>query len=173
MARKPARRAPAKPVAPRPTPKPDTARKIHVVKCWPSPFSAILGETMTAQLRHDDRGYKVGDDIVMREFTCSNGTEKFTRRELRVCITHALPHEELQALGLVSDAALRSQDDPEFRERAWTAAGPGIKTLSPDDSTVDRIVDAMRWAQSRLPDGGGKRLILMSIKLYPDSLRSG
>lgn len=168
------RRAPAKPVAPRPAPKSDTARKVHVVKCWPDSFESIANGFKTADLRQDDRNYREGDDIVMREFRPQGIAlaSRYTGRELRVCITHTLSHEELQALGLVSDAALRDQKDPAFRERAITAA-TGDDTGKPlDDKLIDRIDDAMKWAQSRLPEGGGKRLVLLSIKVYPDSLRS-
>lgn len=168
------RRAPVKPVAPRPAPKPDTARKIHIVKCWPNAFESVALGLKTADLRHNDRGYQEGDDVVMREYVEGDGSAaRFTGRELRVKITHVFYHETLQALGLVSDAAQRGRSDPEFREQAITAATQGAgKSHSHDDILIDRIADAMKWAQSRLPDGGGKRLILMSIKLYPDSLRS-
>lgn len=128
LARKtPARRAPAKPVAPRPAPKPDTARKIHVLKCWTESFEAILSGAKTGEIRINDRNYQPGDDIVMREYKLGSGTtlSHYTGRELRVRIDYL--YSESQVL----------RKDP-----------------------------------FGLDSGGVEMFVLMSIKLYPDSLRT-
>jgi ribosomal protein S17 len=40
----------------------------HAVKCWPEYFKAIADHSKTFDLRIDDRGYQVGDDITFEEF---------------------------------------------------------------------------------------------------------
>lgn len=121
------RRAPAKPVAPRPAPKPSTARTVHVLKCWPESFEAILSGAKTGEIRQNDRNYHEGDDIVMREYKLGSGTtlSHYTGREFRVRID-----------ALFSDSEVMSNDI------------------------------------FNLGTGGVEMFVLMSIKLYPDSLRS-
>jgi len=42
--------------------------KTHELKCWPEHFSAILDGTKTFELRLDDRGFEVGDLLILKEF---------------------------------------------------------------------------------------------------------
>jgi hypothetical protein len=42
--------------------------KLHALKCWPEFFAAILGGQKRHEVRHDDRGFKVGDRLLLREW---------------------------------------------------------------------------------------------------------
>jgi len=42
--------------------------KTHELKCWPEFFSLIVDGTKTFDLRKNDRGYEVGDLLVLREY---------------------------------------------------------------------------------------------------------
>jgi hypothetical protein len=42
--------------------------KTHELKCWPEFFSLIVNGIKTFDLRRDDRGYEVGDLLVLREY---------------------------------------------------------------------------------------------------------
>lgn len=56
----------------------------HELKVWPSYFAAIRDGTKRFEWRKDDRGYRVGDALVLREW--SPDTETYTgeveRREV-------------------------------------------------------------------------------------------
>lgn len=40
----------------------------HELKCWPEPFQAAVDGTKTHEWRKDDRGYAVGDVLVLNEW---------------------------------------------------------------------------------------------------------
>ncbi len=58
----------------------------HELKCWPDPFSAVWRGDKTAELRRDDRGFQVGDVLLIREYDTTAGG--YTGRALRVCVSH-------------------------------------------------------------------------------------
>ena len=43
--------------------------KLHDLKTWPESFSAIWRGTKTHEVRVDDRGFEIGDHLLLREFT--------------------------------------------------------------------------------------------------------
>lgn len=53
---------------------------IHVLKCWPEPFEAVRSGRKKAEIRHDDRGFEVGDVLVLQEW--DPATMTYTGREL-------------------------------------------------------------------------------------------
>lgn len=42
--------------------------KVHDLKCWPEPYDGLRWGRKTWELRKDDRGYAVGDILVLREW---------------------------------------------------------------------------------------------------------
>lgn len=63
--------------------------KIHTLKTHCEEFQAILDGTKTSEYRKDDRGFNVGDLLVLREFNVMLGPfGKFTDRETTVSVTH-------------------------------------------------------------------------------------
>jgi hypothetical protein len=60
----------------------------HELKCWPAQFAAILGGEKTSELRLNDRGFGVGDALVLREWVPLTGT--YTGRTARVLVSHVL-----------------------------------------------------------------------------------
>jgi len=45
----------------------------HELKCWPEPFEAIQRGDKTFELRRDDRGFALGDTLVLREYKPEGG----------------------------------------------------------------------------------------------------
>lgn len=46
---------------------------VHELKCWPKYFQELKEGRKTFELRRDDRGFKVGDTLWLREWTKSTG----------------------------------------------------------------------------------------------------
>ncbi|MCE5270783.1 DUF3850 domain-containing protein [bacterium] len=61
---------------------------VHELKCWPEFFEEIRDGRKTCDLRKDDRHYRVGDNLLLQEW--SPEIEKFTGRQLIVQVTHIL-----------------------------------------------------------------------------------
>lgn len=71
---------------------PDTSPPVeHELKTWASYFHAIADGTKTFEIRRDDRGYRVGDTVRLRETEYGSGA--YTGREEVRRITHILRHE--------------------------------------------------------------------------------
>lgn len=47
---------------------------IHHIKCWPEYFESIENGIKTFELRKDDRNYKIGDTLVIRDFDPDTAT---------------------------------------------------------------------------------------------------
>lgn len=59
---------------------------VHVLKSWPEQFGAICVDTKRADVRKDDRGFKVGDALDFQEWDPKNSS--YTGREVRRKIMH-------------------------------------------------------------------------------------
>lgn len=60
----------------------------HDLKTWPESFEPIQDGTKLFEYRKDDRGYREGDRLLLREW---NPTwESYTGREIGVTVTHCL-----------------------------------------------------------------------------------
>lgn len=62
----------------------------HVLKCWPEYFTALDKGTKQFELRRDDRGFRVGDRLMLREW--DPATQQYSGRELLLRITYKLEH---------------------------------------------------------------------------------
>lgn len=73
----------------------------HELKSWPRFFSSIMEGIRTHELRRNDRGFKVGDQILLREFDAKSAL--YTGRTCMVEVTSITSSEEPCA---VSEEAL-------------------------------------------------------------------
>jgi hypothetical protein len=62
-----------------------TPHFVHTLKCWPEYFDAIRSGSKTFEIRVNDRGFRVADVLVLREWTPT--TQEYSGRQLRVRVT--------------------------------------------------------------------------------------
>lgn len=62
------------------------AANVHELKTWPDEFDAILLNLKTHEFRKDDRGFKVGDTLILQEWNPE--TERYTGRNVRRTVTY-------------------------------------------------------------------------------------
>jgi hypothetical protein len=75
-----------------------TTGRTHVLKTWPEPFQAVLDGRKHYEIRVDDRGYAVGDSLVLKEWDPSEPPTThretwgdYTGREVYVLVTYMTP----------------------------------------------------------------------------------
>ena len=68
--------------------------KIHKVKILSHWFEAVIAGYKKAELRFNDRGYEVGDVLVMREY--DGGTRTHSGRKVHVKVTHVADVGKIQ-----------------------------------------------------------------------------
>lgn len=61
---------------------------IHILKTWPQYFASIVRGEKNFEIRKNDRDFKVGDILCLKEFIPSN--ESYTNRVWVVIITYIL-----------------------------------------------------------------------------------
>lgn len=67
---------------------------VHELKTWPDPFRALRCGRKTFEFRRDDRGFAVGDVLVLQEWDPPSGgdeledEEGYTGRSQRYLVTH-------------------------------------------------------------------------------------
>lgn len=76
----------------------------HLVRSWIHLFEAMLSGAKSHDLRFDDRGYRVGDVILYREYDVTKGA--YTGRQQQVEITYITGRGEGQSPCAVSSAVL-------------------------------------------------------------------
>lgn len=68
--------------------------RVHELKTWSEPFAAVLDGRKRYEIRRDDRGFSVGDELHLREWIpvhSSNDAGEYTGRSLRVRVMYMTP----------------------------------------------------------------------------------
>jgi len=65
----------------------------HELKCWPPWFQDVQDGKKTFEVRKNDRGYKVGDILMLREWKPE--TKTYTGRICNVKVTYIMPGVQL------------------------------------------------------------------------------
>lgn len=58
----------------------------HELKTWPGAFQSILDGRKTYEIRREDRDYKAGDTLHLREYDAD--TDSYSGRDMRVEVTY-------------------------------------------------------------------------------------
>jgi len=108
----------------------------HTLKCWPEWFAALAAGTKTLELRPDDRGYAVGDTLLLREWDPT--TAAYTARALTATVTHVLRDPDgrwlqpgVVALSLADVCRVPARDPTTVINPRDTAAVAAAKTTGP------------------------------------------
>lgn len=80
----------------------------HELKTLSGFFQSVLDEVKLFELRYDDRGFKIGDKLVLKEY--DDGIFKYTGRSVKVIITYMLKgfpglEQDFVILGIKHDAS--------------------------------------------------------------------
>lgn len=67
---------------------PSRTPRRHELKCWPPYFAAILSGEKRFEVRRDDRGFRAGDTLHLREYVAADGS--YTGRTVDVEVTYLL-----------------------------------------------------------------------------------
>lgn len=62
----------------------------HNLKTWPEFYDALLAGTKPFELRKNDRGFEVGDELVLREWNPQTG--HYTGRKIVRTVSYLLEH---------------------------------------------------------------------------------
>lgn len=79
----------------------------HIVKCWPEFYGPLEAGEKTAELRLNDRNYRVGDLLTQREYLPEQ--RQYTGRE----ITHRITHIVANTAHLMPGNVMLSLGNPE------------------------------------------------------------
>ncbi|MBE9470774.1 MAG: DUF3850 domain-containing protein [Chloroflexi bacterium] len=64
-------------------------QQTHTLKTWPVVFDALLTRAKSFEVRRNDRGFAVGDYLVLQEWSPSH--QHYTGRSVRCLVTYLLP----------------------------------------------------------------------------------
>ena len=81
--------------------------KTHEIKCWPQFFGPVADGTKPFEIRENDRDYRVGDTLHIREW-CPTKRD-LTGCECRAIISYLTPWEQIKG-NVVLGIKLLSQD---------------------------------------------------------------
>jgi hypothetical protein len=62
--------------------------QVHELKVWPEFFARLIDGTKMFEIRKDDRGFRVRDTLVLREW--SPRMKKYTGREMRRLVSYVM-----------------------------------------------------------------------------------
>lgn len=135
---------------------------VHDLKCWPTPFGAMLRGSKSFEFRKNDRDFNTGDTLHLREW--DPGTEQYTGRTLDCLVTYILHSgfglPDGYCIMSVESAELRKlrEENGRLREALRPLAQQGLGGEE-DDRDVARItvtVGAIRRARAARADETGE-----------------
>lgn len=69
-----------------------------VLRTWPGYFRSIWRGQKRAELRKNDRGFQVGDRVLLIEFDPNTGRQPSPSRDILVVITHLIRAEGIEGM---------------------------------------------------------------------------
>ena len=75
-------------------------RMTHELRCWPEFFNATRAGTKKFELRRNDRDYRVGDELLLKEWHPDTFTGSYTGCELLVRVDYIMKAEDATFVGM-------------------------------------------------------------------------
>lgn len=100
--------------------------KIHELKAWPEYYHRVVTGEKMFEIRRDDRGFAVGDQIILREFEPSpvpSFPGRYTGNQLNLKITYKFPGGRMgvdPAFCVLGIARAEPREDPENHIEAYS-----------------------------------------------------
>lgn len=124
---------------------PDLDRRVHELKTDPEVFAAVLAGRKTHEIRFNDRGFQVGDELLLRE-TAHSGAEMAARPEIPLIYTDRTVRRTISHIqtgyGLADGWCILS-----FARRAQPEGEAPQAEPEPNPSLEDCPEDDQHWAK--------------------------
>lgn len=134
--------------------------RTHELKCWPMFFDCVANGSKTFEVRRDDRDFKAGDTLILREFDGKKAG--YTGRMVRRLVTFVLPggefgiDPEFCVMSLQSPPIASAQSSSQQTPGACSCSEVGeVRPTYPDDhvpaswmTAQDPLKRAAYWLES-------------------------
>lgn len=123
--------------------------KIHELKCWPEPFLAVRQGRKKFEIRRNDRDFKRGDVVVLREFQPNGRTDEETGAEIFQGLTGQV--EGPFIIGYVEQSAALPEGWCGFGlRRLETGDAPGVNYPERIAKALDIICTAVNQSRGSI-----------------------
>jgi hypothetical protein len=169
---------------------------IHDLKCWPEYFQPVIEGKKTVELRMNDRGFRVGDRLLLREWKRSGAHSPsgeplgdYTGRSTTMIVTHivdesgAFPAPRWLRSGVVALSIAPVEKKPQvlwedgvtenglygmFGGPDWRSSDKDkwIMVVLQKHIIIHQNTPAAVLAENLKPDASGKTLIIVSDTKY-------
>lgn len=75
---------------------------MHELKCWPDDYAAVMRGTKRFEVRRNDRGFRVGDVLWLREYE-PDIPGVYTGRGCQVVVQHIMRHDAPVIRGVLAE----------------------------------------------------------------------
>ena len=132
-------------------PAPSVRDRCHELKTWPAPFQAMALGLKPFELRKDDRGYRVSDLLVLKEWdpqaADNGGSEEhgYTGRSIRARITYVTRGAGDGCGGTVDSWVWNDALDSE-----WAVLGLNVFSVTGKRVAVGSVMKALEYASPQV-----------------------
>lgn len=99
-----------------------TLTREHALKCWPEFYTEVIAGRKNFEIRRNDRGFKVGDTLWLREW--SPRSETYSNRSCRMEVTYLTTYEQQPGMVVLGLASLAASQQPESEVTKVVSTAP-------------------------------------------------
>lgn len=152
-----------------------TLEKVHDLKCWVGFFQDVLDERKPFEVREDDRNYKVGDVLHLREW--SPDDKVYTGRDCRRTVSYITSYGQSQGYVVMGLARSENTLHPTIRDIDFDANVERLKACEhiangdegwerlrnecPSTAAVAALRDTLAVSATRVGDEDERNIVWM------------